>query len=163
MSTGNATMTISDQQFFLTDVQIAVPSNGNQLFFIPNQQPFPLGITMTVSPVVSADRRFVPNPAAEFTGNIDGGQNRLDRSEIRGRPVPSAIQIDQMQASCPLADPAAGHFGRVIAIDRLAPVIALPQAHALAAGRGWPAGRTSRNSLCRGGCCGETEQGKLSP
>ncbi len=54
-----ATLSIVDQQFFLTDVQVAVPSNGNQLFFIPNQQPFPIGVNLTVTPVVSADRRFV--------------------------------------------------------------------------------------------------------
>jgi type II secretory pathway component GspD/PulD (secretin) len=54
-----ATMTIADNQFFLTDVQIAVPNNGNQLFFVPNQAPYPLGVNITVSAVVSADRRFV--------------------------------------------------------------------------------------------------------
>jgi len=54
-----ATMNVSDNQFFLLDVQIANPNNGNQLFFVPNQAPFPLGVQMTVSAVVSADRRFV--------------------------------------------------------------------------------------------------------
>jgi Flp pilus assembly secretin CpaC len=54
-----AFLSITDQQFFLTGVQLAVPSNGNQLFFVPVQQPFPLGVSMTVTPVVSADRRFV--------------------------------------------------------------------------------------------------------
>lgn len=54
-----STMTVSDNQFFLTDVQIGTPATGNQLFFIPNQQPYPLGVTLTVTAVVSADRRFV--------------------------------------------------------------------------------------------------------
>jgi Flp pilus assembly secretin CpaC len=57
-----STMTVADNQFFLTDVQLGVPTapfSGNQLFFIPNQQPYPLGVTLTVSAVVSADRRFV--------------------------------------------------------------------------------------------------------
>lgn len=54
-----ATMSIQDFQFFLTDVQVAVPNNGSNIFFVPNQQPFPLGVNLTVSAVVSADRRFV--------------------------------------------------------------------------------------------------------
>jgi type II secretory pathway component GspD/PulD (secretin) len=57
-----STMTVADNQFFLTDVQLGVPTPpfaGNQLFFIPNQQPYPLGVNLTVSAVVSADRRFV--------------------------------------------------------------------------------------------------------
>src|SRR5262249_3721316 len=52
-----ATLTVNDQQFFLTGVQV-VQANA-QLFFAPQNQPFPLGVTMTVTPVVSGDRRFV--------------------------------------------------------------------------------------------------------
>ncbi|MCS7047015.1 MAG: type II and III secretion system protein, partial [Gemmataceae bacterium] len=65
-----ATMNIQDFQFFLTDVQIAVPGNGNQLFFVPNQAPYPLGISMTVLPVVSADRRFVRINLAPNLANL---------------------------------------------------------------------------------------------
>jgi general secretion pathway protein D len=62
------TLTITDQQFFLTDVQLAVPANGNQLFFVPNNAPYPLGIAITVTAVVSADRRFVRiNPSITMT------------------------------------------------------------------------------------------------
>ncbi len=52
-----ANITVNDQQFFLTGVNIN-QANG-QIFFSPNNQPFPLGVTMQVTPVVSADRRFV--------------------------------------------------------------------------------------------------------
>ncbi|MCI0742521.1 MAG: hypothetical protein L0Y72_26105 [Gemmataceae bacterium] len=52
-----ATLTVADQQFFLTSVSL-IQANA-QLFFSPNNQPFPLGVTLTVTPVVSADRRFV--------------------------------------------------------------------------------------------------------
>ncbi|MCI0378290.1 MAG: hypothetical protein L0215_11840 [Gemmataceae bacterium] len=52
-----ATLTVADQQFFMTSVSL-IQANA-QLFFSPNNQPFPLGVTLTVTPVVSADRRFV--------------------------------------------------------------------------------------------------------
>jgi type II secretory pathway component GspD/PulD (secretin) len=52
-----ATIAVNDFQFFLTGVNIN-QANG-QTFITPNNQPFPLGVTMTVTPVVSADRRFV--------------------------------------------------------------------------------------------------------
>ena len=42
---------------FLTGVTLN-QANG-QIFFSPNNQPFPLGVNMQVTPVVSADRRFV--------------------------------------------------------------------------------------------------------
>jgi type II secretory pathway component GspD/PulD (secretin) len=52
-----ANIDVQDQQFFLTGVNI-FQANG-QTFFNPNNQPFPLGVSMQVTPVVSADRRFV--------------------------------------------------------------------------------------------------------
>jgi type II secretory pathway component GspD/PulD (secretin) len=52
-----ANITVQDQQFFLTGVQLV--QAGGQIFFVPNQQPFPLGVSLQVQPVVSADRRFV--------------------------------------------------------------------------------------------------------
>jgi type II secretory pathway component GspD/PulD (secretin) len=52
-----ANITVQDQQFFLTGVQLV--QAGAQVFFVPNQQPFPLGVQLQVTPVVSADRRFV--------------------------------------------------------------------------------------------------------
>jgi type II secretory pathway component GspD/PulD (secretin) len=52
-----ANITVQDQQFFLTGVNLV--QAGAQVFFVPNQQPFPLGVQLQVTPVVSADRRFV--------------------------------------------------------------------------------------------------------
>jgi type II secretory pathway component GspD/PulD (secretin) len=52
-----ATITVTDFQFLLTSIR---PINvGSLLFFAPVNTPIPLGIAMTVQPVVSADRRFV--------------------------------------------------------------------------------------------------------
>ncbi len=52
-----ANIDVEDFQFFLTGINI---NQANaQTFFTPNNQPFPLGVTMQVTPVVSADRRFV--------------------------------------------------------------------------------------------------------
>jgi type II secretory pathway component GspD/PulD (secretin)/tetratricopeptide (TPR) repeat protein len=48
---------ISDQQFFVTSVQV-VSVNG-QLVFVPQNTPFSFGVTMSMQPVVTADRRFV--------------------------------------------------------------------------------------------------------
>jgi type II secretory pathway component GspD/PulD (secretin) len=52
-----STLTISDQQFFVTSASVTVV-NG-QPVFIPNNQLFPTGTTITVQAVISADRRFV--------------------------------------------------------------------------------------------------------
>ena len=47
-----ATLTISDTQFFLTRIDVATA--GAQLFFVPMQMPFPLGVTLaTRGPLVS--------------------------------------------------------------------------------------------------------------
>ena len=52
-----AFITVQDQIFLLTGVQAA--TSGAQTFFIPQNQPFPVGTTLQITPVVSADRRFV--------------------------------------------------------------------------------------------------------
>lgn len=52
-----ANISVQDQQFFITGVSIA--QAGSQTFFVPQNQPFPTGVGMQVTPVVSADRRFV--------------------------------------------------------------------------------------------------------
>ncbi len=52
-----ANINVQDQMFFLTGVSIA--QAGSQTFFVPQNQPFPVGVGMQVTPVVSADRRFV--------------------------------------------------------------------------------------------------------
>lgn len=53
----SAQIQIQDQQFFLTNIQVA-QVNG-QLVFVPTNSPFPLGVSMFMQPVVSGDRRFV--------------------------------------------------------------------------------------------------------
>jgi len=52
-----ANISVQDQQFFIAGVSIA--QAGAQTFFVPQNQPFPTGVGMQVTPVVSADRRFV--------------------------------------------------------------------------------------------------------
>ncbi len=52
-----ANISVQDQMFLLTGVSIA--QAGSQTFFVPQNQPFPIGVGMQVTPVVSADRRFV--------------------------------------------------------------------------------------------------------
>lgn len=52
-----ANINVQDVMFFLTGV--AVVQAGSQTFFVPQNNPFPIGVGMQVTPVVSADRRFV--------------------------------------------------------------------------------------------------------
>ncbi|MFO0866642.1 MAG: hypothetical protein U0744_18715 [Gemmataceae bacterium] len=52
-----AFISVQDQIFLLTGVQAA--TSGAQTFFVPQNQPFPVGTTLQITPVVSADRRFV--------------------------------------------------------------------------------------------------------
>jgi type II secretory pathway component GspD/PulD (secretin) len=52
-----STLSVSDQQFFVTSASVVVV-NG-QPVFIPNNQLFPVGLTINITAVISADRRFV--------------------------------------------------------------------------------------------------------
>jgi type II secretory pathway component GspD/PulD (secretin) len=52
-----STLAILDQQFFVTSASVAVV-NGSPVF-IPNNQLFPVGVSIGVQAVISADRRFV--------------------------------------------------------------------------------------------------------
>jgi hypothetical protein len=52
-----ATLSVNDVDFFVADVSV-INVNG-QVIFIPQNSPFPLGVSITVQAVVSADRRFV--------------------------------------------------------------------------------------------------------
>jgi type II secretory pathway component GspD/PulD (secretin)/tetratricopeptide (TPR) repeat protein len=52
-----STLTVSDQQFFVTNVQV-IPNNG-QLTFLPQVQNLATGSSITIQAVISADRRFV--------------------------------------------------------------------------------------------------------
>lgn len=53
-----AFISVNDLQFFLLGVTLNQSAFG-QLFFQPQNQPVPLGVNLQVTPVVSADRRFV--------------------------------------------------------------------------------------------------------
>lgn len=53
----SASISVQDQQFFVTNVGIV--GFGGQVVFVPQNNPFPLGVEMTLQAVVSADRRFV--------------------------------------------------------------------------------------------------------
>ena len=53
-----STITINDIQFFVTSVQVL--QIGGQVVFVPTNTPVPTGgVTMTISAVISADRRYV--------------------------------------------------------------------------------------------------------
>ena len=53
----SATIQIQDQQFFMTG--ISVTSANGQLTFTPSNNPFPIGVQMTVQPTISGDGTFV--------------------------------------------------------------------------------------------------------
>jgi type II secretory pathway component GspD/PulD (secretin) len=53
-----ALIAVNEQQFFMLSITPSFTPFGN-LIFTPNNVPFPLGVTLRVTPVVSADRRFV--------------------------------------------------------------------------------------------------------
>jgi type II secretory pathway component GspD/PulD (secretin) len=63
-----ALITVSDAQFFLTQVNV-IPF-GSQLVFQPQNSPIFFNITMVVTPVVSADRRFVRMNLAPTLNNL---------------------------------------------------------------------------------------------
>ncbi|HJT78857.1 MAG TPA: hypothetical protein VJ739_16755, partial [Gemmataceae bacterium] len=48
---------VQDQQFFVTNVEII--QQGGQLAFVPQNQNFATGVSMTIQATISADRRFV--------------------------------------------------------------------------------------------------------
>jgi Flp pilus assembly secretin CpaC len=52
-----ASINVGDELYFLTQINV-IQVNG-QMVFQPQQNPVPYGVFMTVTPVVSADRRFV--------------------------------------------------------------------------------------------------------
>jgi type II secretory pathway component GspD/PulD (secretin) len=52
-----ATINVTDQQFFVTNVSII--QQGGQLVFLPTNTNLSMGTTLTIQAVISADRRFV--------------------------------------------------------------------------------------------------------
>jgi type II secretory pathway component GspD/PulD (secretin)/tetratricopeptide (TPR) repeat protein len=53
----SSSISVQDQQFFVTNVGIV--GFGGQVVFVPQNNPFPLGVEMTLQAVCSADRRYV--------------------------------------------------------------------------------------------------------
>ena len=84
-----STIQIQDFQFFVTNVQV-VQSDG-QIVFVPQNQPFPLGVNLTIQAVVSADRRFVRlnlAPTHDEPGLGDGAavpDHDVHHAGVRGR------------------------------------------------------------------------------
>jgi type II secretory pathway component GspD/PulD (secretin) len=63
-----ASLNIQDQEFFVLGVQV-VSVNG-QIVFVPQNTPVPLGVSVTIQTVVSADRRFVRMSLAPTLTNL---------------------------------------------------------------------------------------------
>jgi len=63
-----ATISVQDQQYFVTSITVA-QANG-QVVFVPQNIPLPLGVFLTVQPVISADRRFVRMTLAPNLTNL---------------------------------------------------------------------------------------------
>src|SRR5262245_31695740 len=87
-----ANISVQDQLFFLTSVSIA--QAGAQTFFVPQQQPFPIGVGMQVTPVVSADRRFVRLNLIPQITNLISANIPLIPVQI---PVPQLFDAPQGQ------------------------------------------------------------------
>ncbi len=66
-----ASLSIQEQAFFLTGVNVFAV-NG-QLVFQPQNTPFPVGINLTLQPVISSDRRFVRLSINQSIGGFGGG------------------------------------------------------------------------------------------
>jgi type II secretory pathway component GspD/PulD (secretin) len=79
-----ANIAVQDQQFFVTNVNIQA-ANG-QLTFIPQNQNFATGTTLTVQAVISADRRFV---RLNITPNI----TNLASAIVNLFPIVTPIQV----------------------------------------------------------------------
>ena len=76
---------------------------------------------------MSASLRMPPPNSQGTAGRLDYGP---DAGKVLQPALPGAVQIDQVEMFGPQGDPVPRHGGRVLAEDGLAPVVALPQAHA---------------------------------
>jgi type II secretory pathway component GspD/PulD (secretin)/tetratricopeptide (TPR) repeat protein len=63
-----STINVNDQQFFVTNVNVV--GFGGQIVFVPVNNPVPLGISLAIQAVVSADRRFVRLNLAPSLSNL---------------------------------------------------------------------------------------------
>jgi type II secretory pathway component GspD/PulD (secretin) len=82
-----ALMAVNDTQFFLVSITPSFTPFGN-LIFTPNNVPIPVGITLLVTPVVSADRRFVRLNMTPTMTNLTSAQVPLFPVQF---PVPLSL------------------------------------------------------------------------
>src|SRR6185369_14061725 len=102
-----STINVSDQQFFVTNVNVV--GFGGQIVFVPTNNPFPLGVQLTIQAVVSADRRFVRLNLAPTLSNIASAIVPLFpvttfitpvfEGGAQGQPIPFTQFIQQPQIS----------------------------------------------------------------
>jgi type II secretory pathway component GspD/PulD (secretin)/tetratricopeptide (TPR) repeat protein len=71
-----STINVVDEQFFVTNVTVA--QIGGQVVFVPNNSPFVTGgVSLTMSAVISADRRFVRLSLSPTLTNLASAQVNL--------------------------------------------------------------------------------------
>jgi type II secretory pathway component GspD/PulD (secretin) len=88
-----AFITVAVTQFLNTGISAVPLTNGagfntSQVAFVPANVPYPVGTTLTVVPVVSADRRFVRVNLAPAITNING--NAIQQFPVQ-IPVPNLV------------------------------------------------------------------------
>jgi type II secretory pathway component GspD/PulD (secretin) len=82
-----AFLSVNQQQFFMTNMSVTLV-NG-QFVTTPVNSPIPLGVTMQVTPVVSADRRFVRLNLTPSLTNLTNASVPLFPVQV---PVPQILQ-----------------------------------------------------------------------
>jgi type II secretory pathway component GspD/PulD (secretin) len=99
----SANISINDQQFFLTGINVTTVSG--QLVFSPQNSPFPLGVAMFMQPVVTGDRRFVRLNIQQTMTNLASATvplfpittivTPIFEGGIQGQPIPFTQYIQQ--------------------------------------------------------------------
>jgi len=102
-----ATINVNDQQFFVTNVNVV--GFGGQIVFVPVNNPVPLGISLAIQAVVSADRRFVRLNLAPNLSNLASATVPLFpvttfitpvfEGGAQGQPIPFTQFIQQPQVA----------------------------------------------------------------
>ncbi len=104
---GTSTIAIRDIEYFLTNIT-AVSVNG-QLVFQPQNQPVPIGASMTLQAVATGDRRFVRVGIAQSMTNLSSSIVQLFpittfitptfEGGFQGQPIPFTQYVQQPQFS----------------------------------------------------------------
>jgi type II secretory pathway component GspD/PulD (secretin) len=99
-----ASLSLTDQQFFVTNVNAQV-GLGGQVFFTPQNQAFPTGLTLLLQAVISADRRYVRLSLAPTFTNLTSANvplfpittfiTPIIADDIQGTPIPFQQFIQQ--------------------------------------------------------------------